>query len=278
MKSSEQRQAKMSGIPDNMTIGFVFRSPTHAVKYQADRHLLLSVIDQLSSQCRTVVLNTFQLRSIERGHFDLPADLICSMSRDYNVIAMLSTLEEEGAIVLNTTAATMRTINRGLTYELLARHGLPVPQTSIAPASQHVTSPTIIAKPLLSTEQQPRSIAKINRPSKELLYPEKHIILQARIEPSLLRKCYVVGKNCIVLCDARARVSDKEIALGDDGEQSLKDIALKCGEILGLEIYNVDFLTVATTHYVIDVNDFPSFEDIPFAPDMIALYLLDRAR
>lgn len=281
MTSSDRSQAIVSGVPDNVSIGFVFRSPSHATKYEADRRLLLSVIDWLSSQCKTVDFQVFQLSSIERGHFDLPADLICSMSRDYNMIAMLSILEEKGAAVVNTTAATLRTINRGLTYELLARQGVAVPRTFIAPASQHGLSKTFIAKPLLSTEKQPQSIAKIDGPSQALPYPERHIILQERIESGLLRKCYVVGNKCTVRRIAGAygaEVAGKGILPQEDSEQSLRDIAFKCGGILGLEIFNVDLLTVANTHYVVDVNDFPSFEGIPSAPEMIAAYLLDRTR
>ena len=279
--SSDRTQAIVSMVPDNVSIGFVFRSASHATKYEADHWFVLSVIDWLSAKCKTVDLQVFQLSGIERGHFDLPVDLICSMSRDYNTIAMLSILEEEGAAVVNNTAATLRAINRGLTYELLARQGIAVPRTFITPASQHRLNNVFIAKPLLSTEKQPQSIAKIDGPSQALPYPERHIILQERIESGLLRKCYVVGNKCTVrrITGAHgAEVADKRIFLQKDSEQSLIDIAFKSGGILGLEIFNVDLLTVDNTHYIVDVNDFPSFEGIPSAPEIIAEYLLDRVR
>jgi ribosomal protein S6--L-glutamate ligase len=55
-------------------------------------------------------------------------------------------------------------------------------------------------------------------------------------------------------------------------------IAAAVGEVYGLELYGVDVLLGPEGPVVVDVNDFPSFRQVPDAPARVAKAVLKLAR
>ena len=54
------------------------------------------------------------------------------------------------------------------------------------------------------------------------------------------------------------------------------DLALRCGQVFGLEIYGVDAIETAEGVAVIEVNEFPNFTGVAEAPRHIAEHVLAR--
>jgi ribosomal protein S6--L-glutamate ligase len=58
----------------------------------------------------------------------------------------------------------------------------------------------------------------------------------------------------------------------------MRDIALRCGEVVGLQVYGVDMIESEDGLWVIDVNGFPGFKGLPGIDEVLADYIYDYAR
>ena len=57
----------------------------------------------------------------------------------------------------------------------------------------------------------------------------------------------------------------------------LQKLALRVGNLFGLDIYGLDVVETAHGPVVVDINDFPSFGQIPQAVPLVAAYILQLA-
>lgn len=56
-----------------------------------------------------------------------------------------------------------------------------------------------------------------------------------------------------------------------------RELALRVGEIFGLDIYGLDIVETSSGPVVVDVNDFPSFGYVPDAINLVASHIIDIA-
>jgi ribosomal protein S6--L-glutamate ligase len=57
----------------------------------------------------------------------------------------------------------------------------------------------------------------------------------------------------------------------------LRKLALHIGRIFGLDIYGLDVVETSHGHVVVDVNDFPSYGQVPRAVELVAFHILQIA-
>jgi ribosomal protein S6--L-glutamate ligase len=57
----------------------------------------------------------------------------------------------------------------------------------------------------------------------------------------------------------------------------LRELALRCGELFGLELFGVDCLVTATGPVVIEVNEFPNYTGVPDADAALADHVVAAA-
>jgi ribosomal protein S6--L-glutamate ligase len=57
----------------------------------------------------------------------------------------------------------------------------------------------------------------------------------------------------------------------------LRELALRVGEIFGLDIYGLDIVETSSGPMVVDINDFPSFGRVPEAINLVATHIIDIA-
>jgi ribosomal protein S6--L-glutamate ligase len=53
----------------------------------------------------------------------------------------------------------------------------------------------------------------------------------------------------------------------------LRDLALRCGEAFGIDVFGVDIIVSAGVPYVVDVSSFPGFKGVPDAALRLADYI-----
>jgi ribosomal protein S6--L-glutamate ligase len=58
--------------------------------------------------------------------------------------------------------------------------------------------------------------------------------------------------------------------------REMRSIALRCGHVLGLDVYGVDALPTSDGIRVLEVNEFPNFTGVAEAPQAVADLLLAR--
>jgi len=59
---------------------------------------------------------------------------------------------------------------------------------------------------------------------------------------------------------------------------ALRDLALRCGTVFGLDLYGVDCIETPEGPVVIEVNDFPNYSGLEGVDDPLARFVTDRAR
>lgn len=91
-------------------------------------------------------------------------------------------------------------------------------------------------------------------------------------------KVFVVGDD--VWAIARpfpARTVEEKLGTPVALRREVRDVALSCGGVLGLELYGVDFLESGGKFFVVDVNTLPGYKGAHGAPRAMAEYLYRRA-
>jgi ribosomal protein S6--L-glutamate ligase len=56
-----------------------------------------------------------------------------------------------------------------------------------------------------------------------------------------------------------------------------RELALRVGDIFGLDLYGLDIVETDDGPMVVDVNDFPSFARVPEAINLVASHIIDIA-
>ncbi len=126
-----------------------------------------------------------------------------------------------------------------------------------------------------------RDIYRVNSPEelKTLKIGEAHqnfFLAQRYVEnPGFDIKLYVIGKD--VYSVAKKSPLHPELVVDKHMVPitlELRKLALRVGEVFGLDIYGLDVVETENGWVVVDVNDFPSFGLVPRAVRLVSSYIL----
>jgi len=274
------RTAYLSTVPlvRTLRIGFVFRSKADAGSYPEDCSLMKRIIRETKRGARVDVLD---FQRYEASVQDLGGTLngICTMARNPTALSLLSSMELRGIPCVNSVAAVRNCLDRASMLTVLRHHKIPIPDTSIHRRAFRTLSFPAMLKNTVSTGVRGRrtllvrsrkDLYKYSAPLRNGLW-----IGQKLVHEVLLTKVYVIRNEVIGVRDEglfrKSNVID-HTALDREKMQT----CLSCGQLLGLDLFDVDLLSDREHTYVIDVNDFPSFSGLSKAPSMIANYLLEK--
>jgi ribosomal protein S6--L-glutamate ligase len=218
---------------------------------------------------------------VERG---LTAfDGIVASGSDSLGLAMLCFADAAGVPAINTHAATRRVRNKVQMAIALERAGVPTAPTTLAADVSALADLSEQWFPLVlkATHGDNSQGLRMVRGREELadIHWEDDVVVAQHYLPNegFDLRLYVCG-DCV--CGVRKpspfngdRGAPVCSALLDDG---LKDLALRCGRVFGLEIYGVDAVETRDGLAVIDVNEFPSFSGVPNAAECIAHHVVER--
>jgi len=258
-----------------MKLGFIPRSREHGKKFEKDSMLFAQIKEEIGKISNVDFVDPLQ-EEIDLRYMNKPCDLICSMSRDRQVLEILRVLEEMGTIVINSTRSLFLTLNKCMLLLKLQKNGIPVPKTFLVPNGHTTMDPPLVIKFPFEHEKKTTSVKFINS-KKDFESNNQHILCQKFVSNCNSLKCYVVGeKSFVASSQLNEWINDNEINFDISDISALEAISIECGNIFGLEIYNVEFMKLENTYYVIDVNDFPSFDCINQAPKIITNYIIRR--
>jgi ribosomal protein S6--L-glutamate ligase len=91
-------------------------------------------------------------------------------------------------------------------------------------------------------------------------------------------KLYVIGKDVYAVAKKsplhpEVEVEEQLIPLTSEW----RGLALRAGKVFGLDIYGLDVLATSNGPIVVDINDFPSFGQVPGAVSHVSNYILHIA-
>ncbi|MEV7188435.1 alpha-L-glutamate ligase [Kitasatospora sp. NPDC093102] len=210
------------------------------------------------------------------------ADVYLLKARTPQALALAGELERRGAPVVNSAAATELCQDRVRMADLARAAGLPFAPTDAAGRLGRLVDP---AYPFVVKSRHSRRhdlVARVDGPARlrELAerWPEEPVVTQPFVPGSGWdQKLWVVDGQVF----AARRQSELATGTGKSGRAEDWEpsagraaLALRVGEVFGLDVYGVDLLDGPAEPVIVDVNAFPGVRGRPGAPEaLVALAL-----
>ncbi|MFD8707409.1 RimK family alpha-L-glutamate ligase [Kitasatospora sp. NPDC059648] len=247
-----------------MRVGLIARDPGHPVLAAAAELLV-------RRGCRVEVV-------APEGSSEPPADVYLLKARTPQALALAGELERRGAIVVNSAEATELCQDRVRMAELALGSGLPFATTVAAGRLTELVDP---AYPFVVKSRHSRRhdlVALVDGPARlrELAgrWPEEEVVIQPYVPGSGWDQKLWVVDGQVFAARRRSELSSGDGGSADTGEwepsAGLAALALRVGEVFGLQVYGVDLLDGAAEPVIVDVNAFPGVRGRPGAPEALA--------
>jgi len=193
-------------------------------------------------------------------------------------LSLAGALHAQGAAIVNPYPVTVALRDKVIAARILQAAGMPMPAT-------HVVSHAELLAPLLN--QGPLVLkpydgtggygVQVVRTQAELLAwpPDKLPILAQPYHQPAGRdlKVYVIGERLFgvkKVFPARTEAEKHGEPFTPTPEQC--EIARRCGQAFGIDLYGVDLIESAGRLYVVDMASLPGFKGVPDAPLHLASY------
>ena len=191
-------------------------------------------------------------------------------------------LHAAGARTINpfSTVALMR--DKSNVMAALVRGGIPVPETWVA-SSLGKLGPALAEGPLILKPyrgSRGEGIRIIHEAAElEAVTPDGPLVVQRYHPHGRDRKLYCIGSRVFgVKRTWPLRSYDDKLGEPFEPTSVQRQIALRCGEIFGIELYGLDLIESEGQPYVVDVNNFGSFMGVPDGPRLLADHLIRAAQ
>ena len=203
-------------------------------------------------------------------------------------LSLAGALHELGAAILNPYPASAALRDKIVASRVLAAARIPMPATYVASDAEellpHLEEGPLIVKPYLGAGGHHVRVVRtavelaavpVNR--REPVFAQRYHPPQGRD-----RKIYAIGTDLFGVEKIFPRRTDAE-KLGEAFPVGveLADIARRCGQAFGVELYGVDIIESGGRPYVVDVASVPGYKGVPDAPARLARHILavaERAR
>ncbi|WP_030233891.1 ATP-grasp domain-containing protein [Streptomyces sp. NRRL S-350] len=206
------------------------------------------------------------------------ADVYLLKARTPRALALAGELERRGAPVVNSAAATELCQDRMRMADLARAAGLPFAATAAAGRLSELAD---AAYPFVVKSRRSRRhdlVARVDGPARlrELAerWPEEPVVTQPFVPGTGWdQKLWVIDGQVF----AARRRSELASASGESGRAQDWEppagraaLALRVGEVFGLDVYGVDLLDGPAESVIVDVNAFPGVRGRPGAPEALA--------
>jgi ribosomal protein S6--L-glutamate ligase len=210
-------------------------------------------------------------------------DLYVLKSGTELALSLAGALHATGATLLNPYPVAAACRDKVVTTRILQEAGVPTPDT-------YVTGDPVALAPLLESGplvvkphrgSQGRGVRVLHDPAGlESLPVEMGTVLAQRYQESdgRDRKVYCIGDQVFGVKRVWP-VRNYRDKLGEPFtvSEEIREIALRCGQAFGLDLYGLDIVVSEERPYVVDVSSFPGFKGVPDAALRLADYIYAAA-
>jgi ribosomal protein S6--L-glutamate ligase len=246
------------------------------------------MVASLKKAGHSVVVVDPEERSFNAGdhHWLQNIDVGVARGRSWGVLCLLRWLETQGVLTINSRAAIASVHNKAEMAITLSAAGIPTPRTWLG--SPHMVAQQlagkdfpVIVKPVFGDNCHGLECVSSREQLIALQWPEPLAIVQQFI-PGLASdlKLYCIGRRVWAVRKPSPLAAVLFPNLVPHSPQLLpvtaawRDLALRCGEVFGLQLFGVDCLQTEAGTLVIEVNEFPNYSAVPGADQELSNYLL----
>ncbi|MFQ5553906.1 MAG: RimK family alpha-L-glutamate ligase [Acidimicrobiia bacterium] len=221
------------------------------------------------------------------------ADVVVARGRSWPVLSLLDWAESRGVPTINSCRAISGVRNKASAAVTLARAGLPIPRTFIGPLHAleercRKSCARLVTKPVFGDNA--RGVRLIGDP----VTAEPERVEEGpgafRSESSLAQqfvpgdgfdvKLYGIGDDVWAVRKPSPMPWAADLA-GRNAERldltpGLADLARRCRAAFGLDLFGVDCIVNPEGTFVIEVNDFPNYTQVPAACERLAGFVTHR--
>jgi ribosomal protein S6--L-glutamate ligase len=242
-----------------------------------------AVADRLASKGASLETIFAEDRAIDLGDVRVEHDLYVLKSGADIALAYGALLHDAGAKTVNPFPVTARIRDKVSASQTLAEANIPAPESFVA-ASPHLFAHLldggpIVVKPIRGSRgagvevvTNAEALAEADEPG---LY-----FAQRYYEPEGLDdKVYRIGDRLFgVRRPFPARTYEEKLGAPFDLPPEYVEIADRCADAFGTELFGFDVIRSEGRAWVVDVNAFPGFKGVPEAGTLLADYILAAAR
>jgi ribosomal protein S6--L-glutamate ligase len=221
---------------------------------------------------------------VELSHLDVTCDLYVLKKISGLALSLAGALHARGASIVNPYPVTVALRDKIVMCRILEAAGVPTPATYVASRPEEL-APLLDAGPLVVKPYQGTGGERvcIVRSAAELadLPHDKHepVFAQRYHKPQGRdRKIYSIGGRLFGVKKVfPARTQAEKHGEPFTPTPELRDIARRCGQAFGIDLYGVDIIESDGQPYVVDMSSIPGFKGVPDAPSHLADYFYRTA-
>lgn len=211
-------------------------------------------------------------------------DAVISRDRSLMGLFLLAWAEELGVLSVNPRAAIERVRNKAEMTAALTAAGIPMPETIVCRTTEQLWDVPpfffpFVVKPNFGDNAAGIQLVRDRDDLARISSSDDSVVLLQKFVPNdgFDLKLYVAGERVWAVRKAspmlqRAQSKCSEVLL----DREMRSIALRCGRVLGLDVFGVDTLPTSDGMQVLEVNEFPNFTGVAEAPQAVANLLLTR--
>src|SRR5207244_7002333 len=198
-------------------------------------------------------------------------------------LSLAGALHELGAIIVNPYPVSAAPKDKIVASRALEAAGMPTPAAYVASQPQQLLAlldlGPLVVKPYQGAGghqvriiRTPAELAEVNC-GREPVFAQRYHANDGRD-----RKIYAIGGQLFGVKKVFPRRTEEE----KHGEPftlspELRNIALRCGEAFGIDLYGVDIVESGGVPYVVDMCSIPGFKGVPDAIQRLAQYFCAAA-
>ena len=218
--------------------------------------------------------------ALDLSHVRVEHDLYFLKKSSRLSLSIAGALHAQGAAIINPYPVTVALHDKIVTARILQGAGVPVPATYVA-SRRDLLAPLLargprVLKPYHGSDgigvRVVKSVAELAAvpPGRDPVFAQRYHAPQGRD-----RKIYVVGGQLFGV----KKVFPIRTEQDGQGEPftprpELCEIARRCGQAFGIDLYSVDIIESDGRPYVVDMCSIPGCGGVPDAPRHLASYLL----
>lgn len=216
------------------------------------------------------------------------ADLVVVRGRSTAALALAALAEAAGVPTVNSRAATERVRNKAELAVAVAVAGIPCPATVLGSPRRLADELgsdeyPIVLKPVFGDNGEGLRLIAGPNEMRRVAWPEA-VALGQRFVPTdgWDLKLYAIGDRVFAVRKpapfppgAAARLPAGAVSV--PVTLALRELALRCGRLFGLELFGVDCVEAAGGPLVIEVNEYPNYTGVAGADELLADRVMELA-